>query len=149
MQTLQTILTLTQPNCYRTTIGLKDVWWCLMDGDNTYFLKFLCSAKILKFVALPIYLSPGPRKFTKLTKIPLVLLWKQGYTAAIYSDGIIALDQSLAKCPLTVVTKIDLFQKHGFVIHPDKIMSMPNRIMEYLGFIIESKEVVTSISDAL
>ena len=27
----------------------------------------------------------------------------QGYTAAIYSDDIIALDQSFAKCPLTVV----------------------------------------------
>ena len=80
-----------------------------MDGGNTYFLKFLCSAKILKFVALPIHLSPVLPRFTKLTKPALVLLLMQGYTAAIYSDDIIALDQSFAKCPLTVVEKKYLF----------------------------------------
>ena len=71
----------------------------------------------------------------------------QKYTAAIYIDDIIAIDQSFPKCLLPVVEKIHLFQKLGFVIHPGKSKFMPTKIMEYLGFIIESKKVVTCISD--
>ena len=93
MQTLQTILTLIQPNCYMTTIDLKDAFYSVKtDGNGTCFLKFLCNSKHLKFVVLPSGLSPGPRKFTKLTKPPLAILRMQGYTVAIYIDDIIAID---------------------------------------------------------
>ena len=75
MQTLQTILTLIQPNCYMATIDLKDAYYSVkIDGNDTCFLKFLCNSKLLKFVVLPNGLSPGPRKFTKLTKPPLAIL---------------------------------------------------------------------------
>ena len=54
MKTLQTTLTLTQPNCHRATISLKDVCYSLKrDGDSTYFHKFLCSAKFLKSLPCP------------------------------------------------------------------------------------------------
>ena len=52
------------------------------DGDDTYFLKFVCTSKLLKFVLLPNGLSPGPGKFIKLTKPPLALLRMPGYTVA-------------------------------------------------------------------
>ena len=71
----------------------------------------------------------------------------QGYTVAIYIDNIIAIDQSFAKCFLTVVGKIHLSQKLGFVIHPDKIEFIPTKTMEYFGFIIESEEMVTCLSN--
>ena len=61
MQTLQTTLTLIQPNCYVVTIGLKDVYYSVKtDGDDTRFLKFLCNSKLLKFLVLSNGLSPGP-----------------------------------------------------------------------------------------
>ena len=75
MQTLQTILTSIQSNCYIATIDFKDTYYSVMVvtyysiyGNDTYFLKFFCISKLLKFVAFPKGLSPGPRKFTKLTK---------------------------------------------------------------------------------
>ena len=121
MQTLQTILTLIQPNCYMANIYLKDVYYSVkIDGDDTCFLKFLCNSKLLKFVVLPSGLSPGLRKFAKLTKPPLAMLRMQGYTVGTYIDDIIAIDQSFEECLLTVVETINLFQKLGFVIHPDK-----------------------------
>ena len=95
MQTLQTILTLIQLHFYMATIDLKDAYYSVkIDGNDTCFLKFLCNSKLLKFVVLPNGLSPGPRKFTKLTKPPLAILRMQGYTVAIYIDDIIAIDQS-------------------------------------------------------
>ena len=99
MQTLQTILTLIQSNCYMATIDLKDAYYSVkIDGDDTSFLKFLCNSKLLKFVVLPNGFSPGPRKFTKLTKPPLTMLRMQGYTVAIYIEDIIAIDQSFEEC---------------------------------------------------
>ena len=71
------------------TIDLKDAYYSVeIDGNDTCFLKFLCNSKLLKFVVLPNGLSPGPRKFTKLTKPPLAILRMQGSTVAIHIDDI-------------------------------------------------------------
>ena len=148
MQTLQTILTLIQPNCYMATIDLKDAYYSVKsDGGDTCFLKFLCNSKLLKFVVLANGLSQSPRKFTKLTKPPLAMLRMQGYTVAIYIDDIIAIDQSFEECLLTVVETINLFKKLGFVIHPHKSKFIPAKIVEYLGFIIDSEKMITYLSD--
>ena len=75
------------------------------------------------------------------------MLRKQGYTVAIYVDDIIAIDQSFEECHLTVAETINLFQKLGFVIHPDKSKFIPAKIVEYLGFIIDSEKMITYLSD--
>ena len=101
MKTFQAILTLIQPNCYTTTIDLKDAYYSIkIDGDDTRFLNFSCNSKLLKFVVLSSDLTPGPRKFTKLTKPLLAMLRMQGYTVAVYLDDIIAVDLSLESVSL-------------------------------------------------
>ena len=108
------------------TIDLKDAYYSVkIDGNDTGFLKFLCNSK-------------GPRKFTKLTKPPLAILGMQGYTVAKYIDDIIAIDQSFEEYPLTVVETINVFQKLGFLIHPNKSKFIPAKTVEYFGFIIDS-----------
>ena len=48
MQTLQTMLTFIQPNCYMTATDLKDAYYPVnIDGDDTLSLKFLFSSKLL------------------------------------------------------------------------------------------------------
>ena len=75
------------------------------------------------------------------------MLRMKGYTVAIYSDDIIAIDQSFEECLLTVVETIKLFQKLGFVIDADKSKFIPSKIVEYLGFIIDSEKMITYLSD--
>ena len=91
-------------------------------------------------------MSPGPRKFTKLTNPSLAILRIQGYTAAIYIDDIIAIDQSFESL-LTLEQTINLFQKLRSVTHPDKSKSIPAKIVEYLGFIFDSEKMITYLSD--
>ena len=67
----------------------------------------------------------------KTNKAPLAMLRMQGYTVAIYIDEIIAIDQSFEECLLTVAETINLFQKLGFVIHPDKSKLIPAKVVEY------------------
>ena len=71
----------------------------------------------------------------------------QGYTVAIYIDDIIAIDQRFEEYLLTVVETINLFQKLGFLIHPDKSKFVPAKIVEYLGFITDSEKMITYLSD--
>ena len=111
------------------------------------FSNFFLTQNFLKFVVLPNGLSPGPRKFTKLTKPRLAILRMQGYTVAIYIDGIIAIGQSFEECLLTVIETINLFQKLGFLIHPDKNKFIPAKIVEYLAFITDSEKIITYLSD--
>ena len=74
------------------TIDLKDAYYSVkIQGDDTYFLKFLCNSILLKFAVLANSLSPGPRKFTKLTNPSLAMLRMQGYTVAIYIDDIVVI----------------------------------------------------------
>ena len=67
----------------------------------------------------------------------------QGYTVAIYINGIIALGQSFEENLLNVLETINLFQKLGFLICPDKSKFIPAKIEEYLGFIMDSEKIVT------
>ena len=67
------------------------------------------------------------------------MLRMQGYTVATYIDDIIAIDQSFEECILTVIETVNLFQKLSFVTHPDKSKFIPAKIVEYLGFIIDSE----------
>ena len=75
------------------------------------------------------------------------MLRMQRYTVVIYTDDIIAIDQSFEECLLTVVKTINLFQKLGFLIHPDKSKFIPAKIVEYLGFITDSEKMMTYLSD--
>ena len=75
------------------------------------------------------------------------MLRMQRYTVAIYIKDITAVDQSFEECLLTVVERINLFQKMGTVIHPDKSKFIPAKIVEYLGFINGSVKMITYLSD--
>ena len=69
------------------------------------------------------------------------MLRTQGYTVAVYIDDIIAIDQSFEEWHLTVVETINLFQKLGFVIYPDKIKFIPAKIVEYFSCILGSRNI--------
>ena len=64
--------------------------------------------------------------------------------------AVVALDQSFKDRLLTVVETINLFQKLGLVIRPDKVKFIPAKIVEYLGFIcwfLDSEKMITYLSD--
>ena len=46
-----------------------------------------------------------------------------------------------------MVETINLFEKLCFVIDPDKSKFLPAKIVEYLGFIIDSEKMITYLSD--
>ena len=141
MQTFQSVLSLIQPDCFMATIDLKDAYYSVkIDELDTKYLKFLLDSRLLKFVVLPNGLSPGSRKFTKLTKPPLALPRIQGHTVAIDIDDIVSVDDTFESCLLTVIKTIKLFQGLGFVIHPEKGKFKPSKKLNILALLLIQRE---------
>ena len=141
MQTFQSALSLIQPDFFIATIDLKDAYYSVkIDELDTKYLKFLLNYRLLKFFVLPNDLSPGPRKFTKLTKQPLALLRIQEHTVGIYIDDILSVDDTFESCLLTVIKTIKLFQGLGFVIHPEKGKFKPSKKLNILALLLIQRE---------
>ena len=123
------------------TIDLKDAYYSVkIDELDTKYLKFWLNYRLLKFVVLQNDLSPGPRKFTKLTKQPLALLRIQEHTVGIYIDDILSVDDTFESCLLTVIKTIKLFQGLGFVIHPEKGKFKPSKKLNILALLLIQRE---------
>ena len=59
-----------QPNCYMSTLGLKDAYYSAKTNvDDTRFLKLLCNTKLSNFVFSPNGLPPDTSKFAKVKKL--------------------------------------------------------------------------------
>ena len=71
----------------------------------------------------------------------------RGYTVAVYTDHIIAIDQSFEEYLLTVLETINLFWKPGFVAHPDRSKFILTKMAEHPGFINDSDKMATCLSD--
>ena len=103
-------------------------------------LKFLLNSRLLQLVDLPNGLSPGSRKFTKLTKPPLALFRIQEHTVAIYIDDIISVDDTFESCLLTVTKTITLLQNLWFLIHPEKSKFIPSKKLNILALLLIQRE---------
>ena len=66
---------LIRKNAFMIKIDIKDAYYSvpIADVDQKYF-KFLHNGQLYKYTALPNGFSPGPRKFTKIVKVPLATL---------------------------------------------------------------------------
>ena len=115
------VLSLITPGCYLASLDLKDVYYYVpIHPDHTKFLKFIWKNQLYKFLVLPNGLCCGPRKFTKLMKLPKGTLSLYGHIISIYSDDLINIGLTLEECVETVLASIKLLNSLEFIIHPDQ-----------------------------
>ena len=95
---------------------------------------------------LPNGLSSDLRKFTKLTKPPIVCLRIESVIVAIYIDDIIEIGHTYEECVIGTMKTMKLFLKLGFTINPEKISLQPSQETTYLGFVFSSKEMSVTLT---
>ena len=148
MDTIHSVLQLVHENCFMTKLDIKDAYYSIpIRESDKKFLKFMHEGTLYSFQALPNGLSSGPRKFTKLLKPPLAALREQNINIVAYIDDLIILDTSYEKCLKATQICAQLFDSLGFVIHPDKSNFTPSNVIEYLGFVIDSNNMVIRLTD--
>ena len=149
MQTLATTLCLIRPNMYMAKLDIKDAYYSIpIHKDDQKLLKFLHKGTLYKFLALPNGYTEGPRKFTKVLKPPMSVLRKKGVNVADYIDDLITMSKSQFRCYDNIAIIIKTLDELGFVIHPDKSVFTPSQEIEYLGFVIDSRDMTVTLTQA-
>ena len=148
MSTLQSALNLVTKDCYMATLDWKDAYYCVpIHKLHKKLLRFHFEGQLYEFQALPNGLASGPRLFTKLTKPFFSHLRKKGLLNSPYIDDCLLLGDTWEDCKINVLETVQLSNDAGFIVHPEKSLLEPSQIIEYLGFIINSKTMTISVNE--
>ena len=147
METIKSILILVTPNYYMVKVDIKDAYSSVpILPEHQKYLKFYFRGKLYQFTCLPNGLCSGPRKFTKLLKPPISYLRLRQVTVAGFIDDLITMGRSFVECERNIKLIVTLLDSLGFVVHPDKLIFVPARSIEYLGFVIDSQSMTMSLT---
>ena len=142
MQTLSSILCLVRPNAYMAKLDIKDAYYSVpIHPESRKLLKFYFKDELFQFKALPNGYTEGPRKFTKIMKPPLSKLRREGIVIADYIDDLFNTAKTYEACMENIDRIVELLDSLGFIIHPEKSRFEPSQVMEFLGFIINTREM--------
>jgi hypothetical protein len=148
MDTLKTVLPLVKPNCYMTSLDLKDAYYSVkIAEEHQKYLKFHWGDQLYKFVVLPFGYAQAPRRFTKLMKPIYANLRAQGHTITGYIDDILIIGDDYDECIASTEEARKMIENCGFVINAEKSEFRPSKKVEFLGFIIDSGAMMVTLSD--
>ena len=102
---------------------------------------------LLEFVFLPFGLSSAPCAFTKLLRVVVAFLRKNGLRLVIYLDDILIAASSQSEARLEVERVRSLLEALGFVISDKKSSEEPSQWLEYIGLFFDSVKMRLILPD--
>ena len=143
MESLQSAVRLMKPGCYMASVDLKDAYCSVaIHQSHQKFLKFAWRGKLFQFTCLPNGLSSAPRCFTKIFKPVYATLRRAGHDNVGYIDDQYLQGDTKDECLSNVSNTVALLTKLGFLIHPDKSVLVPVQMITFLGFILDSIQML-------
>ena len=149
---LKVILDYMQPSFFMCKLDLKS---CYHHIDiNPCFQTFLGFSwnfsgitRFFCFTSLPFGLSTAPFVCTKLIR-PFVLRWRRaGFCVSFYLDDMFL----TASSPAVLIEQLSLIlfdlTSAGFIVNIEKSVLEPVQRLEYLGFILDTKEFSISVPE--
>ncbi|XP_044146965.1 uncharacterized protein LOC122935270 [Bufo gargarizans] len=120
-------------------LDLKDAYLTVpVEESSRDLLRFKWKGEIWRFTCLPFGLSSAPWCFTKLMRPVVAWLRSRGIRLIIYLDDILLLAQDRQTLLSHLELTSSLLTGLGFLINYDKSVLTPARIMEFLGFSVDS-----------
>ena len=140
MENLTCIKHLLNVNEYMVKLDLKDAYLTVgVHPESRKFLRFVWLGQTYQFLALPFGLNTAPRIFTKLLKPVVAYLRTRNIRLLIYLDDILIIGSSVQILREHTALVIELLQNLGFIINYEKSLLTPTPVLEFLGFLINSK----------
>lgn len=131
---------------YLCKIDLKDAYVVIpIHKDSQPFLALENRGIVYNYASLAFGLSLAPRIFTKLMRYAVEPLRAQGIRLIYYLDDICILEKSKIKMTETINLVIKHLQGLGFLINMEKSVIVQNKVQEFLGFKINSREMKISL----
>ena len=147
MDSIKQALELVNPGCFFTSADLKDAYYSVsLHPKYRKFCRFIWGGTLYEFTCLPQGLCTAPRFFTKIMKILLMELRKQGIQIVGYLDDTIIIANSKQQCETYTQKTIKFFDQMGLTIHPVKSKLAPVQKIEFLGFEIDSVRMTVKLT---
>ena len=148
MDSLQSLLHIITPNMFLASVDLENSYYLLpIWQPHRKFLKCISFGQIWEFQALPQGYCDAPRIFTKLLKVPLTELRKQGFQNFAWIDDIILLATSPAELIRNIEATVNLLQSLGYCINVKKSEIKPVQVIKFIGFIIDTVKMSIGMTD--
>ena len=142
MKSLEDVKSLVQLNDFFIKLDIKSAYdSCPINKEDRKYLQFKIENTIYQYKGWPNGLSEAPRLFTKLLKPVLALFGKLSMRTVIYLDDLIIMSQSKNDILKQSAFAVQILSWLGFVISKDKSITCPCQEIEYLGIIINSKNL--------
>jgi len=122
----------------------RNAWMCRLDLTKAYlhvpmapevvpFLGFSWEGATYLCIALPFGLRTSPFIFTKLMRVLVKTLRRQGVVMVIYMDDLLVVGRSREGCVAHLSAVIHLLEDTGFTINYTKSVVTPSQQMDFLG----------------
>ena len=147
METLKFALQLIRKDCFFSKIDLKDAFYSVpVNHSFRKYLKFEWQGKLYCFTCLPNGLSTASRIFTKVLKPVFSTLRKIGHTNVAYIDDSLLQSESYEACKRNIQDTMNLVDSVGLTIHPEKSIIIPTQCIEFVGFILNSRDMTVRLA---
>ncbi|KZS08843.1 Uncharacterized protein APZ42_027054 [Daphnia magna] len=95
MENLQAVRFLSREEDWMVKVDLKDAYLTVpIHASHQKFVRFQWQGRIFEFSCLAFGIAPAPRIFTKILKVVMAFVRKQGVRLVIYLDDILIINES-------------------------------------------------------
>lgn len=146
MEDLSALTALVQPKDYLVKVDLKDAYLHVpIQRQHRKYLQVYVGGKRYQFKTLPFGLNVAPQIFTRVLKAALLPLRVKGIKMVAYLDDICIVAESEKKAQEHGTELVAHLENLGFVINKKKTCLTPMQQREFLGLMINTKEMTLSV----
>ena len=147
MESIKNVIRMVTPGCWMASIDLKDAYYSVgVHPDHQRFLKFFSAGEVYRYLTMPNGYRDAPRVFTKIMKPIFGTLRQQGYQSVVYLDDSYLQGLSYRACKVNVMVTVRVLLALGFTVHPIKSVLDPVQVLEFLGFIVNSRLMILALT---
>lgn len=146
MENLHSATDMMTLNCWMASADIRHAYYCVsVNSEYRKYLKFQWRGQLFQYTCFPNGLANCPRYFTKLLKPVYAHLRSQGLLSASFIDDCYLQAGTYEKCVENVQKTVQLLETLGFIVHKDKSVLTPCKQIRYLGFILNSEEMIVTL----
>lgn len=150
MDHLTSVMRILPKGSYMSSIDITQAYHALPVRDRDRdLLQLQYHGSRYRFTCLPNGYSPGPRVFTRIMKALMAhLRVKYGVNLVFYIDDTLIYGETREAVREFVIHTLRVLQEAGFTINYKKSVLEPERVIDYLGFQIDSTTLTLTIPKA-
>ena len=148
MEGITTVRHTVRRDDFLAKVDLTDAYFTvpIFRGHRKY-LRFRWGRKTYEYTCLPFGLSASPWVFTKLLRVAVAFLRRQGVRLVIYLDDLLIVGSTAEECEASVRLVIEVLESLGFLINFKKSEIIPIQCLEYIGLITNSVSMTFRLTD--